>query len=362
MRWGAVQAENDDFRSGSEGGAADVRSHESTGVLPLPWERRLGLYALIQPFVGGRRVIELWPHLEGEGEHLRAAGASDVVSLSPSTPSLPMEEAAVDLVLCPNFLPAASPAEAAAWFREMARILAPGGLCVLRAPASGIGGAGAAEAGGESGMQAWIPAGLFADSRIVAEVAFGGVSFRVGGTEDMAIVGDLSPLAEPADFEIWIASLTPSGLPELGESLLVPLPGFPEPGLGGNDEVDAVDADNELTRLSRRLADVEAKLAEAERARDEARLSAAAREDRDGITQTTVTSLRATVERQLRHLVDVEATLARLTAERDEAVSQSDATEARVHTAEAALRRREWEIEALRREVQRLGRTPGPER
>ncbi|HEY0710814.1 MAG TPA: methyltransferase domain-containing protein, partial [Polyangia bacterium] len=278
---------------------------------------------------------------------LRAAGATEVSNLSPQSPSLPVAEAALDLVLCPNFLPLVDPADAAAWFREIARVLAPGGLCVLRAPVMGA-----------FEINAWIPAGLFAEIRVVEELAFGGVSFRVAGTEDMAIVGDLSPLMAPADFEIWIASVSAGGLPELSESLLVPLPGFP----GSGPAPEPGDDGEGASQLAQRLAEAEAELRAAERARDEARLGAVARDDREAIAQTTVTSLRATVERQLRQLAEVEVTLARLRAERDEAVSRFDAADARIHTAEAALRRREWEIDALRREVQRLGRTPGPER
>jgi hypothetical protein len=291
-------------------------------------------------------VIELWPHLEGEGEHLRAAGATEVSSLAPQTPSLPMAEGAVDLVLCPNFLPVGDRDEARAWFVEMARILAPGGLCVLRTPVG--------EGMQRPDLHTWVPDGVFAESRVVEELAFGGVSFRVPGTEDLAIVGDLSPLLVPGDFEIWICSLTPGGLPELGESLLVPLPGFAEPG--------APAGDGDVARLRDELTQSQAALAAAEGARDQARLTAVARDDRDGLAETTVTSLRAAVERQLRQLADVEVTLARVMAERDEAVLRSDAAEARVHTAEAALRRREWEVDALRRDLARLGRTPGPER
>jgi hypothetical protein len=350
MRWGAVEAENQEFTPRSDNDPETAISPDEGAappLLPLSWDRRLGLYALTQPFVGGRRVIELWPHLVGEGEHLRAAGASEVSNLAPETPSLPLAEGAVDLVLCPNFLPSIDPAVAAAWFREFARVLAPGGLCVLRAPVMG-----------EFEINAWIPAGLFAEIKVVEELAFGGVSFRVAGTEDMAIVGDLSPLMAPADHEIWIASVSAGGLPELSESLLVPLPGFPEAPAGRDGEPD----EDEHAALVQRLADAEAALSAAERTRDEALLAAAARDDRAAVAETTVSSLRATVERQLRQLADVEVTLARLIAERDEAVGRSDAADARVHTAEAALRRREWEIDALRREVQRLGRTPGPER
>ena len=82
----------------------------------------------------------------------------------------------------------------------------------------------------------------FAGVEVIEEVAFGGVSFRVPGTEELAIVGDLSPLAAPAEFEIILCSKDPAALPRLGESLLVPLAGesFTDAGeLDGPADADA---------------------------------------------------------------------------------------------------------------------------
>ncbi|HEY0706915.1 MAG TPA: hypothetical protein VGG33_08965, partial [Polyangia bacterium] len=64
MRWGAVEAEDQEFTPETNDEAEEgQRAPDDGGALPLSlplaWDRRLGLYALTQPFVGGRRVIEL---------------------------------------------------------------------------------------------------------------------------------------------------------------------------------------------------------------------------------------------------------------------------------------------------------------
>jgi SAM-dependent methyltransferase len=369
------------------------------------WVRQSGLYALAQPFVTGRRVLELWSMNGDDGAELRHTGAAEVTSLSPETPSLPLEDGAVDVVLCPSSLPVGD--DRAAWMTEIARVLSPAGILVLRAPAGELGelgppaqvegGEGAefdqAEAGdGHTGgdPSAWrrfVPE-VFAGLQVLEELPLAGVSFRVPGTEDLAVVGDLSPLAAPADMEIVLCAKDPAALPLFAETMLVPLPVFPdqletmedfgelpEASMGELEEGDVVDAElephghaaegsdtalaAELERLSSDLAEAMSAREQAERERDEARLAAAAASDRDGGREATITSLRAAVERQMQRLADIEITLARLTAERDEAHRRAETAEEALHDTEAALRRREWEVAGLSRDIDRIGRSAG---
>jgi hypothetical protein len=340
------------------------------------WIRQSGLYALAQPLLAGRRVVELWGMGQGEGDEaseLRQAGAAEVTSLAPETPSLPIADGGADVVLCPSFLPEGG--DAASWFAEIARVLAPDGVCVLRAPV----GVAVPEGDETSNAAAWrrfVPE-TFAGLEVVEEVPFAGVSFRVPATEELAIVGDLAPLGAVADVEIVVCAKDSAALPRFAESMLVPLPVFLEPSEMseaefvaltevGPTELEAIegglgeeggDLTAELEQLSQDLAAAVSARADAERERDEARLAAAAVGDRDDTREATITSLRAAVERQMQRLADIEITLGRITAERDEAVRRAEAAEGALHDTEAALRRREWEVAGLSRDIDRVGRS-----
>ena len=212
---------------------------------------------------------------------------------------------------------------------------------------------------------------------LIEEVAFGGVSFRVPGTDELAIVGDLSPLAAPAEFEIVLCGKSTDALPRLGESLLVPLGGYLDQVetaasaiLQADDEQFAealtsealarAEADQIRQEADQIRAEAEELREEAERLRDEARLAAAAAKDRDVAREATIASLREGAERQWRRVADVEATLARITTERDEALRRAQMAEDSAQELEAALRRREWDVAGLEREVDRYGRAVAP--
>lgn len=347
------QTEQPDVLGREDMGANSVPTAEVDVVgMPQTWDRRSGLYALAQPFVGGRRVLDLWSHLAGDGVHLLLAGAAEATALSPNVPSLPMADGSADLVICANGLPgmgnhgdvdAPDDGSRHEWMAEIARVLAPNGVCLMRSPLLDVDGAGPGP--GVAGRHSWLSEESFPEVAVVEELAFGGVSFRVPATEDLAIVGDLSPLSAPADFEILLCGRSPGSLPDMTESLLVPLPGFPR------DDGSLAPAQNDLDAAY-------AALAESERARGEEQLAAAARADRDDGSTGTVATLRATAQRQLQRLADLEAALLRVTSERDEATGRSTAAEARLSDTETALRRREWENEALRRDLARIGRPP----
>ena len=99
---------------------------------------------------------------------------------------------------------------------------------------------------------------------------------------------------------------------------------------------------------------------EAERARDEARLATAAGRDRDTARDATIASLREGAERQWSRIAEAEATLARITAERDEALRRAQTAEESVRDMETALRRREWDVASLERDVDSYGRSVAP--
>jgi SAM-dependent methyltransferase len=217
----------------------------------------------------------------------------------------------------------------------------------------------------------------FAAVEVIEEVAFGGVSFRVPGTDDLAIVGDLSPLGAPAEFEIVLCGKNAEALPQLGESLLVPLAGYLEQvDVAASAMLEAGDAQFAEALTSEALARAEADQIrgeadqiraeaerlrlDAERVRDEARLAAAAARDRETAREATIAALREGTDRQLRRIGDIEATLARITGERDEALRRAQSAETSVQELEEAVRRREWDVAGLEREVDRYGRAVAP--
>jgi hypothetical protein len=392
------------------------------------WNRGRGLYALAQPYLEGRRVAELWPSDGGDADQLRALGAAEVFVESPSTPALSFGDGALDVVICPNFIPAGGegagdPAELqAAWWKEIARVLSATGWCVLRAPVAGDeGDAGDGDEGeGEAGdaihgaavpsPNEVVPAqeqaagdvtgegvvdaspalpdtspvtarreqwrafmkDAFAAVEVIEEVAFGGVTFRVPGTEDLAIVGDLSPLAAPVEFEVVVCGKSAEALPKLNESLLVPLAGYldhveheatalfqsegsPFTEALTNEALARAEADQIRADAERMRADASRFRQQAERVRDEARLSAAAARDREAARDATIASLQEAAERQLHRIAEVEAGMAQLATERDEALRRAQAAEESACELEAALRRREWDVAGHERDVERFG-------
>jgi hypothetical protein len=416
------------------------------------WNRGQGLYALAQPYLEGRRVVELWPVGAGDPEPLRGMGARDVAIEAPATPPLAFADGTLDLVVCPSFPPAGE-ADPQTWFKEIARVLSPSGFCLLRVP---VGLWSAAEAEGEAEEEyvadlgdsaaeredegefadpleaadedphvsggvgfdgglnvessaSWadeedaddelrserfadddealgvagppaaratadatgdrradwraLLAEMFPAVEVIEEVAFGGVSFRVPGTEDLAIVGDLSPLAAPAEYDIVVCAKDRVALPTLGESLLVPLAGevygdVPVPAMVDADAPLAMhevaagvhEAAEEARRAAERLRE------EAARERDEARLEAASQRDQDAAKEATIASLREGTERQWRRIAELESALAKATQERDEAVRRAETAEESARTMEATLRRREWEVAGLERDVDHFNR------
>ncbi len=252
----------------------------------------------------------------------------------------------------------------------------------------------------------------FAAVDLVEEVGFTGVSFRVPGTEDLAIAGDLSPLGAPAQFEIVIAAKSAAGLPLLTESLVVPLreevvdrdawldteeafaSDYDDPELPADDardvaaeeaaariaahaaedaartqaradeEIKAVSAREEIARLQELAEQVrqeaERVLRDAERERDEARLAAAGVKDRETAREATIASLRESAERQWHRIAEAEATAARLGAERDEAMRRAQTAEESLRALETNLRRREWEVSGLERDLERFPRPDAP--
>jgi hypothetical protein len=212
---------------------------------------------------------------------------------------------------------------------------------------------------------------------VIEEVAFGGVSFRVPGTDDLAIVGDLSPLAAPAEFEIVLCGKNVDALPRLGESLLVPLAGYLEQvDVAASAMLEAGDEEFAEVLTSEAMARAEADQIrqeadgiraeasrlrqDAERVRDEARLAAVAARDREAARDATIAALREATERQLRRIEELEATVSRTTGERDAAVDRAQSAEESAQELEAAIKRREWDVAGLEREVDRYGRAVAP--
>jgi hypothetical protein len=116
------------------GDSSDGDRPPSPPVEPLP----IPFYLLVEPMVSGKRVLDVTTRVGGPGpECLRRAGAAEVISCTPTGPSLPAADAGVDIVLCGLSVPVVrSDAERAVWLAEIRRVLQPGGFCVLRLAAA----------------------------------------------------------------------------------------------------------------------------------------------------------------------------------------------------------------------------------
>lgn len=185
------------------------------------FDRGAGLEGLLQPYLDGRKVATIgWQDPDSE-TRLRRAGAADVTDCEAGEGVIDAADGTIDVALCPAWVAALDEDARAGFWAEVARVLSPLGFCVLRAPIA------ARDAATESRATAWrraIP-DAFSKVDVIEEIAFGGVSFRVSGTDDLAIVGDLSPLGASADFEIVICAKSAVTAPSFGESMLVPLAG-----------------------------------------------------------------------------------------------------------------------------------------
>ena len=315
-------------------------------VEPLP----IPFYLLVEPMASGKTVLDGATSGGGPGpECLRRAGAADVISCTPTGPSLPAADAGVDLVLCGLSLSVVrSDTECAFWLSEIRRVLRPGGFCVLRLAAAAF--REDAQAGaGERTACTDLLLGFFATVDIVEETQFGGVSFHVPGTDDLAVNEFLTRLSGASGHLVALCADSVERPWSLTESLLVPT------DAGGLTETVAAGVSaGELAAWQGEVARLEARCTDLSREREDAREDAMTLRDRADRLERTVAVLRKDVERYLRQISDDAAARELLALERDELRRNLEVATRQGADASREVERRQVAFRTLEKEVVRL--------
>ena len=333
------------------GDSSDGDRPPSPPVDPLP----IPFYLLVEPMVSGKRVLDVGTRVGGPGpECLRRAGAAEVISCTPTGPSLPAADAGVDIVLCGLSVPVVrSDADRAVWLAEIRRVLQPGGLCVLRLAAAAF------REDAQAGVRAActdLLLGFFATVDIVEETQFGGVSFQVPGADDLAVNESLTRLSGASGHLVALCADSAERPWNLTESLLVPT------DAGGSTEASAAGLSaGELAAWQGEVARLEGRCAEIGREREEAREATMTLRDRADRLERTVAVLRKDVERYLRQISDDAATRELLALERDDLRRNLDAATRQAADASREVERRQVALRTLEKEVVRLRAARGGE-
>lgn len=325
------------------GGSPD--GHPPTPVVePLP----VPVYLLVEPMVSGKKVLDVTTRVGGPGaECLRRAGAADVISVVPDRPSLPVPDAGVDMVLC-GLSAVGSDEERGLWLAEIVRALCPGGFCVLRLPTVVFRDLAQAGAGMRTAC-ADLLLGYFATVDIVEETQFGGVSFHVPGTDDLAVNESLTRLVGASSHFVALCTDCAERPWRLSESLLVPT------DAGASADVGAAGVSaGELAAWQGEVARLEARSAELSRERDGAREGAMTLRDRADRLERTVAALRKDVERFLRQISDDAAARELIAMERDDLRRNLAAATRQAADASREVEKRQVALRTLEMEVVRL--------
>jgi hypothetical protein len=188
----------------------------------------------------------------------------------------------------------------------------------------------------------------FATVDTVEQTQFGGVSFHVPGTDDLAVNESLARLSGAADHIVAFCTDASECPWALAESLLVPTEaGAGRTGAGQGAEEAVAAWQGEVARL-------DARSAELARERDGARESAMTLQDRADRLERTLAGLRKEVERTLRQMSNDAAARELLTLECDELRRKLiDATQ-KAADSTRELERRQILLRSLEKEVSRL--------
>jgi hypothetical protein len=313
-------------------------------VEPLP----VPVYLLVEPMVSGKKVLDVTTRVGGPGvECLRRAGAAEVTSFVPDWPSLSAPDAGIDIVMC-GLSAVGSDEDRGVWLAEIRRALGPGGFCVLRLPTAAF--RERAQAGvGMRTACADLLLGYFATVDIVEETQFGGVSFHVPGTEDLAVNESLARLSGASSHFIALCADCPERPWSLAESLLVPT------GAGGAaDAGEAGVSAGELAAWQGEVARLEARSAELSRERDGAREEAMTLQDRADRLERTVAALRKDVERFLRQISDDAAARELIALEREDLKRNLAVATRQAADAAREAEKRQVALRTLEKEVGRL--------
>jgi regulator of replication initiation timing len=258
-----------------------------------------------------------------------------------------MPDAGVDVVLC-GLPTLGSEEERGVWLAELRRVLRPGGFCVLRLATAAL--RDHAQAG--EGMRtafADLLLAYFATADIVEETQFGGVSFHVPGTEDLAVNESLIRLSGASGHFVALCADCAERPWNLSESLLVPT----EAGTHTETSAAGVSA-GELAAWQGEVARLEARCAGVGRERDGEREGAMTLQDRADRLERTVAVLRKDVERFLRQISDDAAARELLALERDDLRRNLDVATRQAADASREVERRQVALRTLEKEVVRL--------
>ena len=300
-----------------------------------------GLVVVLMPTLAGKRVLVL-----GDEAPWRGAGAAELAAVDPQSASLPVADAAYDVVLIPGELGQRSDESAVPeLLNEVRRALAPEGFAVIRlGPAA------------SSGALTRALEARFASVVKVAERPFIGVFYGVPDAEEMAIAGDLADL-ETGTCDIAFCGLTPATTWALSESLLIPLPEqrLSELSRGGQEMAERCEQlQAELGRLRESESVVTARLAALTTETDELREALLARDDRRAESEAALLALRRETGRHLAAIAAQAERLDHVTRLHAEAERRAAAAEQVLAEVEVALRRRAMDVAALERELGRV--------
>jgi len=312
----------------------------------------LAFYLFVEPFSGGKVVVDLSSGGGPGGEILRKAGAVDV--LAPGKPELPLPfpDGGADLVI--GAIPATAigdDRQRTALFSEIRRILRPDGMCILRATSLALDGV----AGGGSLCATLTDMMLehFATVDIVEETPFRAVSYFVPGSDDLAVSEAMAKVGGKPSHLIALVTPALERTWHLSESLLVPI------GPGG----EAIPGDGELAAWRAEVERLTLANAAVARERDELRERQMTLQDQSERLGKTVAALRRDVERYLRQIGDDSAARELLTLDRDQMKRKLTALESAAESANRDIERQTSTVQALRKEVDRLraarGQAPG---
>jgi regulator of replication initiation timing len=189
----------------------------------------------------------------------------------------------------------------------------------------------------------------FATVDTVEQTQFGGVSFHVPGTDDLAVNESLARLSGAADHIVAFCTDAAECPWALAESLLVPT----EAGVGGGAGARS-SSEEALTAWQGEVARLDARCTELARERDGARESAMTLQDRADRLERTLAGLRKEVERTLRQMSNDSAARELLSLECDELRRKlAEATQKAADSARE-LERRQILLRSLEKEVSRL--------
>lgn len=323
------------------------------GTAPVSSQQALAVYA--EPLAAGRRVIVFGDPESGVAERLTELGARTVVSVAPGEDAGDLRPATFDLALVPDV---AAFGDAAVLLALVRRVVGENGAALVAAPAGAI----------DYYELFDLVAAEFVDVRMIAQVAFHGVTLAELGTEDEspAVSVDTQLVGDAGAPEAFVALASQRGA-SLDPYAIVGLPPSEEPpadthaleaagALLAQEQLRAAALEGEMDRLRAQATEAAERAAQLER-------EVAARARQLAELSTEVEEMRAAAEAGRIAAAQVED-LARRADRAEQALARVEPELARVgegHAAElaqleASLRDRAQAVRALEEEVARRDR------